>query len=141
MIVVDTNLLIYAHRSQASHHEAAKAAISKASTDPSGWGITSTSVSEFWSVVTNPSISGRSTRPGEARAFMQALAVAGGQVLSPAPGFTERLMLTAEDLGVVGPRIFDLQIALTALDHGATEIWTTDLRFVAVPGLRSVNPL
>ena len=33
------------------------------------------------------------------------------------------------------------QIALAALDNGATQIWTHDAQFVRVPGLRVVHPL
>ena len=45
------------------------------------------------------------------------------------------------DLGVAGPRVFDLQIALTAQDNGASQIWTHDSQFIRVPGLRIVFPL
>lgn len=37
--------------------------------------------------------------------------------------------------------ILDLQIARTARDNGATEIWTHDRAFPAIPGLRVVDPL
>ncbi|MBE3100212.1 MAG: hypothetical protein IMZ44_24085 [Planctomycetes bacterium] len=47
----------------------------------------------------------------------------------------------AADLNVTGPRIFDLPIALGALDNGATELWTHDAHFVCVPGLLVVHPL
>ena len=36
----------------------------------------------------------------------------------------------ATDPGIVGPRVFDLQIALTAFDGGATDLWTHGGRFV-----------
>ena len=42
---------------------------------------------------------------------------------------------------LVGPRIFDLQIALTAFEGGATELWTADRHFASVPGLPVVCPL
>jgi predicted nucleic acid-binding protein len=45
------------------------------------------------------------------------------------------------DHDVTGPRVFDLQIALAAIDNGATELWTHDTHFVQVPGLRVVYPL
>jgi len=41
---------------------------------------------------------------------------------------------------VQGPRIFDLQIALTAFENGATEIWTHDRNFLSLPGLRVRDP-
>lgn len=56
-------------------------------------------------------------------------------------GFDDRLLQLAVDLDVAGPRIFDLQIALTAFEHGAAELWTHDRNFVKIPGLRLVQPL
>jgi predicted nucleic acid-binding protein len=43
--------------------------------------------------------------------------------------------------GITGRHVYDLQIALAARDHGATEIWTNDRAFSTVPGLTLVNPL
>lgn len=62
-------------------------------------------------------------------------------IWTPGIGFDERLVQLAVDLDVVGPRIFDLQIALTAFEHGAAEIWTHDAHFVKIPGMRLVHPL
>jgi len=63
------------------------------------------------------------------------------EIWLPRPGFDHALFKTAERMKVVGPRIFDLQIALIALDHGARELWTHDAGFITVPGLRRVDPL
>ncbi len=54
--------------------------------------------------------------------------------------FGVRLAQTAEDLGVRGPRVFDLHIGLIAFEHGASELWTHNKRFVRIPGLRVVDP-
>jgi len=62
-------------------------------------------------------------------------------VWSPGPEFGTRLVQTAADLNVMGARVFDLQIALCALEGGATELWTHDRNFVKVPGLRVHDPL
>ncbi len=50
-------------------------------------------------------------------------------------------MELAAALRVQGPRIFDLQIALTAFDNGAAEVWTHDSHFVGFPGVRVHDPL
>ena len=49
-------------------------------------------------------------------------------------------MQLAIEKQVAGLRVYDMQIALTAWDNGATEIWTTDRRFTSVPGLRVSDP-
>jgi len=50
-------------------------------------------------------------------------------------------MRWASSLKVHGRRIFDLQIAAIALEHGAREIWTHDRNFVSVPGVKVHDPL
>jgi predicted nucleic acid-binding protein len=97
---------------------------------------------QFWSVVTHPASAGRPSTAAEPSRFLASLIREGGAHLwLPGPGFGERLLQAATTFDVRGPRIFDLQIALTALEHGATEIWTHDRRFLAVPGVRARDPL
>lgn len=142
MIAIDTNLLIYAHRTALPEHRGAREAIERASRDPRGWGIALPSIAEFWSVVTHPGSSGRPSTPVQARGFFRELIIeAGAKLWMPHEGFWERLLELARELGVAGPRIFDLQIALTAVENGAVEIWTHDSRFLAFPGLRVQDPL
>lgn len=142
MIAIDTNILIYAHRSSSPENRAAQGAIQNALDDPRGCGISSPSISEFWSVVTHPAAAARPSTPGEARRFLAALIEdVGLSVWLPGPGSGPRLSRLAEKLAIRGTRIFDLQIALTAFDNGATEIWTHDRAFVAVPGMTVKDPL
>ena len=141
MIALDTNLLVYAHRSAVPEHRAAKEAITRASRHRDGWGISLAVVSEFWSVVTHPAARGRPSTPDEASAFLEALETAGARVWRPGVGFGTRLRQAAAAQAVAGPRIFDLQIALTAFEGGATELWTADRRFVSTPGLPVVLPI
>lgn len=141
MIAIDTNLLVYSHRARTPEHTSSRTAIDRAAASERGWGLAAAVLPEFWSVVTHPASTGRSTTPAQAAAFVRALVAAGAAIWLPGPGFGERLMLVARDLDVSGPRIFDLQIALTAFEGGATEIWTHDADFVSVPGLRVHDPL
>jgi predicted nucleic acid-binding protein len=141
MIAVDTNLLIYAHRTGTEEHHAARVAIESACGSRGGFAITLPSVTEFFSIVTHPAASGRPSSTEEAANFLRALERGGMTVLGPGPAFAARLLQTAIDLGVSGPRVFDLQIALCALDGGAAELWTHDLHFVKVPGLIVRDPL
>lgn len=142
MIAIDTNLLVYAHRAATTEHRAAQAAIEAACNSRSGCGMAAPSVAEFYSIVTHPAASGRPSSPAEAAAFLRTLEEDGGlAVWGPGPQFAARLLQTASDLDVRGVRVFDLQIALCALDGGATELWTHDGGFVKVPGLRLRDPL
>ncbi|MEW6271653.1 MAG: PIN domain-containing protein [Thermodesulfobacteriota bacterium] len=125
MIAVDTNLLVYAHRSSLPEHRRARRALEHASPDPRVWGIALASLAELWSVVTHRA----APRPSTARevsAFLGALQADGGmQIWAPRTGFDARLLQLATDLDVVGARAFDLQIALTAFEHGASECGRT----------------
>jgi len=141
MIALDTNLLVYAHRQATREHRAARKAIERARRSGLGWGVADAAAVEFFAVVTHPAAAGRPSSPVEAAAFLDALATAGARFWTPAQAFATRLVQLAADLRVIGPRVLDLQIALTALDNGATQLWTHDSHFARVPGLRIVNPL
>lgn len=141
MIAIDTNLLVYAHRSRTPEHARARKAIDKAAASDAGWGIAVPSLAEFWAIATHPGSEGRPSTPMQAGAFIRALVHAGAQIWVPGPGFGDRVFQLAADIGVTGTRIFDLQIALTAFEGGATDLWTHDIQFVKIPGLRLHDPL
>lgn len=141
MIALDTNLLIYAHRAGTPEHARARAAVEAAAAAPSGWGIPLPCLAEFWSVVTHPAAPPKPSTAEQASRFLDALVRAGAQVWIPGTGFADRLLRTAAELRLQGPRIFDLQIALVALGNGATELWSHDAAFRTVPGLRLRDPL
>jgi hypothetical protein len=142
VIAIDTNLLVYAHRAGLPQHRAARRALERAAALSAGWGISQASLAEFWAVVTHRAASGRPSSGAEAAGFLWALVREGGAHLwLPGPGFGERLLEVAAERNVRGPRVFDLQIALTALDNGAREVWTHDRDFLSVPGLRVHDPL
>src|SRR2546427_9252196 len=142
MIALDTNLLVYAHRQGAAEHEGATAAILDALNDPRGWGICLPSVAEFWSIVTQPKIPGGPSSSAVVTHFFHYLITEGqGNIWTPGPGFGQRLMRWASSLKIRGRRIFDLQIAVIALEHGAREISTHDINFVSVPTVKVRDPL
>ena len=53
MIAVDTNILVYAHRADSPHHQAAAAAIKRLAEGGAPWAIPWACVHEFLSVSTN----------------------------------------------------------------------------------------
>jgi hypothetical protein len=142
MIAIDTNLLVYAHRRQTAEHRAAQKAIERASADRRGWGIPLPCIAEFWCVVTHPAASGGPSAAKDARRFLDVLVAQGGaNVWVPGAGFWERVTRLASDLQVVGPRIFDLQIALVAVENGATELWSHDRGFASLSRLLVRDPI
>jgi predicted nucleic acid-binding protein len=142
VIALDTNLLVYAHREGAPEHEAARDAVMQALNDPRGWGLCLPAITEFWSIVTHPEIPGGPSSASTVTHFFHYLVSEGhGHIWTPGAGFGQRLMRWAASLKVRGRAVFDLQIALIALEHGAQEIWTHDAGFVSVPRLKVVQPL
>jgi len=142
MIALDTNVLVYAHREGAPKHERTRGAVLAALRDSRGWGICLPTVSEFWSIVTHPKMPGGPSTPSVVAHFFHYLLTEGrGEIWTPGPGFGQRLMRWSSSLKVRGKRIFDLQIAVLALEHGAQEIWTHDHHFVSAPGLKVRDPL
>jgi len=140
VIALDTNLLVYAHVPTAHESHGARAAIQAAAATGDGWGFSVSCVAEFFSVVTQSTPTGATSTAPLVGAFLRGLAEAGAQVWMPRPGFHDRMLALADELGVNGRRISDLQIGLTAREAGAREIWTNDRGFLTVPGLRVVNP-
>lgn len=141
MIAIDTNILVYAHRSRTPEHGRARKAIERAASTPDGWGMAAASLTEFWAIVTHAAAERGASTGHQAAGFVRALVDAGAQMWLPGPGFGDRLLQVATDLDVAGVRVFDLQIALTAFESGATEMWTHDAHFVRLPGLRLLDPL
>jgi uncharacterized protein len=142
VIALDTNLLVYAHRSGAAEHQSACDAIVEALNDSDGWGICLPSIAEFWRIVTQPNLPGGPSTASEATHFFHYLIREGrGHIWTPGPGFGERLMRWAASLKVRGSRIFDLQIAVIAYEHGVREIWTHDRNFATVPAVKVRDPL
>ena len=141
MIVFDTNLLIYAHRSETKEHLATQKAMDSAFTK-GPCSVAFSSVTEFWSIVTNPISGKRTSTPNEAKSFIDNLIQDGPlSVLMPSMGFQQRLMELASRLDLRGVRIFDLQIALLALENRSHEIWTHDKNFIHLPGLKVYDPV
>ena len=141
VIALDTNILVYAHRQGAPEYSKAWIAIERASQDQRGWGVPLQVITEFWAISTNPSRPDAS-RPSEAADFINSLInETEMKVWFPLEGFSERLIELATQMGRRGVAIYDLQIALIAIDAGASELWTHDRNFVRLPELRVHDPL
>jgi len=139
---MDTNLLVYAHRAACPEHLPARRAIEEAADSGEEWGIPSPCVFEFWSVVTHPASVGGPSKPSAARSFIQGLMdTAGAVILLPPTALVPRCLQLAHQMDVRGPRIFDLQIGLTALEAGVSELWTHDAGFIGMPGILLRDPL
>ena len=142
MIAVDTNILVYAHRDDASFHALAEPAIRSLCNGNQRWTIPWPCVHEFLNVVTNTKVFTPSTTV--ALAFEQL------SVWLDAPscvtiGESSQHRSTLESLlttsAVTGPKVHDARIAAICLDHGVRELWSIDRDFSRFPQLKVRNPL
>ena len=140
MIALDTNILICACNRAAPESPAAAKAVGKAREDARGWGVAFPVLAEFWSVATSPA----HAEPASARRvqrYWQELRQGGLQIWAPSDETGVALLAVASRHAVRGRRIYDLQIAMIALENGADEIWTHDADFLRVPGLKYFDPI
>src|SRR3954453_13091232 len=105
MIAVDTNLLVYSHRSEIMGHVAATTAVRSLGEGSLPWAVPWPCAHEFISVVTNPKPFRTPTMPRDAIAFLCSLTEseyfhcsAGG------PGYLEKLESLLAGGNVVGGR-------------------------------------
>jgi uncharacterized protein len=142
MIAVDTNLLIFAHRWNAPHHQAALAALMPIFEGDLPWALPWPCVHEFISVATNPGIYKPASTLLEAFGFLERLFGSPQlHLLAESPGYFEKLRELALAAKLSGPRIHDARIAALCLHHGVRELWTADRDFSLFPKLKTRNPL
>jgi uncharacterized protein len=142
LIAVDTNLLVYAHREDASFHSPALEQLTALSQSGQPWSIPWPCLHEFYAIVTHARIYVPPTPPARAieqiEAWLECPTLA---LLSESPNHWSALkpMLTAAR--VQGPLVHDARVAALCLQHGVKTLWTADRDFARFPALRAVNPL
>ncbi|MGA8053334.1 MAG: TA system VapC family ribonuclease toxin [Burkholderiales bacterium] len=141
MVAADTNLLVYAHRSDSPWHDRARAVVESLGTG-GPWAIPWPCMHEFLAIVTHPRIFKTPTPQEIAIEQLQALENAPNLVLlAEGEGYLsvlERLVLTAR---IQGGAVNDARIAALCLHHGVSELWSADRDFARFPALRTRNPL
>lgn len=142
MIAVDTNLLVYAHRTDSAWHGRASALVRALAEGGRPWAIPWPCLHEFFAVVTHPRIYAPASTPAEAVAQLQAWAESPMLVLlSEGPAHLDRLAELLVRGRVVGARVHDARVAALCLAHGVRELWSADRDFSRFPALRTRNPL
>lgn len=141
MIAVDTNILVYAHRRDATFHAAAKGVIDNLVRAESPWAISWATVHEFLAICTNPRIYKPASPMPVALEQLRHWLHGGAVVLSETSDHMDTLSLLLRDGNVTGGRVHDARIAAICLDHGVTELWSADRDFARFPNLSVRNPL
>jgi uncharacterized protein len=141
VIALDTNFLVYAHRSDNPFHLIARTAINRLVQGLLPWGVPVVCVHEFLAVVTNPKIFKQPTPRKAAFAQINALlAQSGARLLMPTDKHLAVLHQLAESANCVGAQFHDARIAAVCLENGITTLWTADRDFTAYPQLLCRSP-
>jgi hypothetical protein len=142
VIAVDTNLLVYAHRSDSPSHAAARRVIETLRESPAPWAIAWPCVHEFLAVVTHPRIFKDPTPLAAAFAAADAWGAGGNlHLIGEGEGYLDKLRRQATVARVAGPRVHDARIMALCLHHGVRELWSADRDFTRFTGLTVRNPL
>jgi len=130
VIAVDTNILVYAHRSEFRQHEEALAALTALADGRELWGIPAACLSEFLRVVTHPSLLKPPTSVDDAaRALEALLASPSVRLLMPGERHAALFFGLVRKHRATGNLAFDALIVATCLEHGVREILTEDRDF------------
>lgn len=142
VIAVDTNLLVYSHRSDSPFHPLAKQLIETLRNGRAPWAIPWPCVHEFLGIVTHPRIFKHPTPLSSAFAAVDAwLAGENLHLLGEGQGYLDKLRDQATRARSQGPLIHDARIAALCLHHGVRELWSADRDFSRFPTLSVRNPL
>ena len=141
MIAVDTNILVYAVRSETRHHHKAHDLLSALAAGEAPWAMPWPCAYEFLKTITHPRIFHPPTPLEEAVEDLESLFDSPSLVML-GQGSAHRTHLRRAVLGgaAIGAVVHDAHIAALALEHGVTELLTADRDFSRFPGLRVRNP-
>jgi uncharacterized protein len=142
VIAVDTNLLVYAHRSDSPFHEEAAGKLRQLAQGRDRWCLLWQCVHEFLGIVTHPRIYDPPSPLDIALAQVDAWLESPSVVLLTEPMDYWATLREQIQVGrICGPRIHDARIASLCLAHGIRELWSADRDFSRFPALTVRNPI
>ena len=142
MKVVDTNILVYAHRRDSAFHGQAAACVRGLAEDQNAWAIPWPCVHEFLAVVTNPRIFKQPTPLPVALAQVETwLDSPSLRLLAEEDGYWTVLARLLRSSHVQAAKVHDARVAALAIFHGARELLSADRDFSRFPELSCRNSL
>lgn len=141
MMLLDTNVLIYAHRRDARRHEEYREWLEALIDGPQPYAVSDHALMGMIRIVTNPRIYRQPAMLEEALAFAdQYRNQPHAMVVAPGTRFWPIFRSLCDAVGARGRLISDAYLAALAIEHGC-ELVTTDADFDKFPGLRTSRPL
>lgn len=141
MILVDVNVLVYAHREDATDHERHKAWLIAALASDEPVGVADVVLNGFLHVVTHPKVFTPPTPIATAIAFADAVRNQPNAVrVAPGERHWDVFTRMCREANVKGNLVPDAYLAAIAVENGC-ELITTDRDFSRFAGLRWRHPL
>lgn len=141
MVLPDVNVLVYAHREDATGHAAYRAWLEAVINGDEAYGITDQVLSGFIRVVTHPKVFRSPSRLVDAFAFARQVREQPNCVpVAPGPRHWELFERLCRDCDARGNLVPDAWLAAMAIETGCEWI-TTDRDFSRFKGLRWRHPL
>ena len=143
MILVDTNVLVYAADERSPFHESCLEWLHRQHARPDAWFTTWSILYEFLRVATHPRVFRRPWRAAKAWEFVSALLTSPGLsvlVATPRHGEVARDLI-AEMPHLSGNLVHDAHTAILMREHGIKQICTRDTGFHQFRFLQVIDPL
>ena len=141
MILVDANMLLYAHDQTAPHHKAAGRWMEDAVTRREELAFAWVTLLAFLRVSTNPRLYARALPMREAVEILDSyLSRSHVFRLDPTVNHWKVLRELCHSAQITSRLVTDAHLAALAIEHGVT-LCSSDRDFTRFPGLRLINPL
>jgi toxin-antitoxin system PIN domain toxin len=140
VIAVDTNVLVYAHRTETEPHDRARRWITSLSEGLVPWGLPVFCLGEFVRVVTHRRVFDPPSSVDQAMQALGALLRSPSlRLLNPGPEYPVHFEEAVRAGRAVGNLVFDAQIAAVCREHGVETLLTDDRDFSRFPALRTLS--
>jgi uncharacterized protein len=141
MILLDTNLLIYAMDTSSPHHHAARDWFEKILSGEDEVGLAWIVILAFVRIVTHPAIVRRPLAPEEAIEYVDSwLQQPCIRIIVPGPKHWLILRSLIRSVGAAGNLTSDAHLAALAIEYNC-ELYSTDRDFGRFQGIKYYNPL
>jgi hypothetical protein len=141
VIAIDTNIIVYARRAELPHHAAARTLLTGLANGATPWGLPWPCLYEYVKVITNPRLFRPPDTLDDALADVESLVASPSVVmLGHGPEHVRHLRRAADDGQPIGGQIHDAHILALALEHGVTELLSSDRDFRRFSVLRVRDP-
>jgi len=140
VIVVDANILLYAHDASSPRHSAAVRWLETTIGGSEAVGLALMTVLAFVRITTDPRVYINPMSNSAAIALVSSwFGRSNVQLVNPTDAHWETLTELAQTGQARGPLLMDAHLAALAIEHGAT-LATTDRDFSRFRGLRTIDP-